>query len=403
MFWPKYRTLGSRCISWWIPASIAAMKGMFAMGCSGLGVDVVERGLELGERALDAERHGRVHFLRHLHSELVRFRGAQYAALHQDTAKTRHWIAAQRRFVFLALAEHSDRLVLGIMERHSWRGDDVAVRRETIDLRLDQRWSFAGACPLHRLTHRHIHSERVGTVDRHPRHRERFGVRCERRAVRGVRGVVCRGGHDDVAIVRQHADRRQLPRGSDVERFEEGTLFRCAIAEEAEDYFTHLANLRRPGRPRRMRNTRADDARSAEEAALHIGEVHGPAEPFAQPVRATVAFGHHRFGVAAESDGIAVTAVGGEGCIAAAEVRKGADDRGFGTIRQVSVPADDARVFGEGTLDALFELADTQHLGEDPDLTLGVGYLYAHWISRRGAKIIGNRARPMQSDRSEIH
>src|SRR5260370_28489733 len=42
--------------------------------------------------------------------------------------------------------------------------------------------------------------------------------------------------------------------------------------------------------------------------------------------------------------------------------------------------ADHAGMLGEGTLHALFELADAQHLSVEPDLTFCVGCLHAHLI-----------------------
>src|SRR3984957_7873475 len=46
----------------------------------------------------------------------------------------------------------------------------------------------------------------------------------------------------------------------------------------------------------------------------------------------------------------------------------------------MGMAADHARMLGKRALDALFELAHAQHVGEDPDLPLGVGWLHAHSI-----------------------
>src|SRR5579863_5526683 len=112
-----------------MPASTAAMKGSCAMDYSELGVDVVERGLELGERTFDGKVDRALHFRGHLCGQLVGFGAAEHAALHQRGAIARHRVAAQRRLVLLALAEHRDRLVLGVVQRYAGWSDDVAVRR----------------------------------------------------------------------------------------------------------------------------------------------------------------------------------------------------------------------------------------------------------------------------------
>ncbi len=129
-----------------------------------------------------------------------------------------------------------------------------------------------------------------------------------------------------------------------------------------------------------MGNARAHDARGAEETALDVGEMHRPAEALAQAVRAAVDLGHHGLRIAAENQRISVAAIGGERRITAAEVAERADDGRLGAIGEMRMAADHAGMLGEGALHALFELADAQHLSEDPDLPFGVRCLHAHLI-----------------------
>ena len=159
-----------------------------------------------------------------------------------------------------------------------------------------------------------------------------------------------------------------------------GALLGRAVAEKAEHHFALAADLRRPGRARGVRYARADDARSAEETMLDVGQVHRTAQALAQPVGAAVDLGHHGLRVAAEHQRIAVAAIGGERRVTVAKVTERADDGCFRAIGQMRMAADHAGVFGEGALDALFELTHAQHLGEDPDLPFGVGWLHAHSI-----------------------
>ena len=77
--------------------------------------------------------------------DLVGALGAERPLLDQAHAEPGHGIAAQRGLVLLAVAEHGDRLVLGVVQRHPGRRDQVAVGRQPVDLGLDQRRALAGA------------------------------------------------------------------------------------------------------------------------------------------------------------------------------------------------------------------------------------------------------------------
>ena len=295
-------------------------------------------------------------------------------------AKAWHRVAAQRRLVLLALAEHRDRLVLRIMERHAGRSDDVAVCREPVDLRFDQRRAGTGARALDRRADGGVHGQRIAPIDRNARHRVRLRFDGERLAVRGVGVLLLGGRHGVVAVVLHYEDHRQFPQRCNVERLVKCTLFRGAVTEEAVHDLGFLADLRRPGSARRVRNAGAHDTRGAEETALDVGEMHRAAEALAQAVHATVNLGHHGLRIAAENERISVAAIGGERRIAGAEVAQRADDGRLDAVGEVCMAADDTGMLGESALHALFELADAQHLCVDPDLPVGVKCLHAHQI-----------------------
>ena len=304
--------------------------------------------------------------------------GAQHAALDQGSAKAWHRVATQRRFVLLALAEHRDRLVLRIMQRHAGRGDDVAVCGKPVDLRFDQRRAGTGARALDRRADGGVHGQRIAPIDRDARHGVGFGLDGERLAVRGVGVLLLGGRHGVVAVVLHHEDHRQLPQGCNVERLVKCTLFRGTVTEEAVHDFRFLADLRRPGSARRVGNTGAHDTRGAEETALDVGEMHRAAEALAEAVHATVNLGHHGVRIAAENERISVAAIGGKRRITSAEVAQRADDGRLDAIGEVRMAADHTGMLGERALHALFELADAQHLSVDPDLPVGVKCLHAH-------------------------
>jgi hypothetical protein len=68
-----------------------------------------------------------------------------------------------------------------------------------------------------------------------------------------------------------------------------------------------------------------------------------------------------------EHDGIAVAAVARHHQVISLAGGKRADDAGLGAIGQMRVPANDARMLNESSLDSFFEFADTHHLRIHPD------------------------------------
>jgi len=85
-------------------------------------------------RAVEREALGRVDlgagFGRHLIGLLRR----QHAGGNQPGTHPQQRVGPPCRLVFVGRPEHRDRLVLGEMQRHAGRGDDVAVRAEPVDL-----------------------------------------------------------------------------------------------------------------------------------------------------------------------------------------------------------------------------------------------------------------------------
>src|SRR5205823_13850018 len=113
-------------------------------------------------------------------------------------------------------------------------------------------------------------------------------LRREILAVRAVRVLLLGARVDVVAVVLHHVDDRKLPERRDVQRLRERALFGGAVAEEAEDDLTLLANLRRPRGAGCVRDAGGDDPRRAEEAVRGVGEVHRTADPLAEAVLAAV-------------------------------------------------------------------------------------------------------------------
>ena len=116
-----------------------------------------------------------------------------------------------------------------------------------------------------------------------------------------------------------------------------------------------------------VRDALADDSARAQEAASRVAQVHRAAVASAQAVLAAVDLGHHRLGVGAQGDRVAVAAVGRQQLVAVLERRQRPDDGGLGAVGEMGVAPDHAGVLLERPLDALLEVPDAQHLGEHPD------------------------------------
>ena len=290
----------------------------------------------------------------------------------EPAAERRHGIALLRCLVLLRVAELLDRLVLGEVEGNAGRGDDVAVGREPVHLRLDERRAVTGAGARDGGADRLVHPDRITAVDRHARHAVRLRLDREILAVRAVRVFLVRTRMHVVAVVLHHEHDRQLPERSDVERLRERALLGSAVAEEAEDDLALLADLRRPGGAGGVRDSRPDDPRGAEEAVRDVGQVHRAADALAYTVAAPVDLGHHRVHVGAAHDRVAVAAVRREELVFGAERRDRADDRRLGAVGEVRVATDHTRVLQERALDPLLELANPQHLVVHPDEPVAV-------------------------------
>ncbi len=262
--------------------------------------------------------------------------------------------------------------MLGEVQRHAGRGDDVAVRAQPVDLRLHQRRATARASQGNRRRHRAVHGHRVPAVHRHPGHRERPGLDRQRFTRRGVRVLLFHAGDHVVGVVLQHVDDRQLPQRGHVERLGERALLGRAVAEEAQHHLPLAADLRRVRDAGGLRDALPDDAGRAQEPAPGVGQVHRAAVTSAQAGGPPVDLGHHRVRIAAEDQGIPMTPVGGHHLVSGTQGGQRPDDRGLRPVGQVGVAADHARVLGECRLDPLLELPDPQHLPVHPGQAAGV-------------------------------
>src|SRR2546423_11646331 len=98
---------------------MAAMYGSSCGMSTSSGVDGLEGGFDVGERAVEREADGLLHLLPHRRGDRVGLVGRQTAVGDEPAAERRHRVAALRRLVLLGRPELLDRLVLREVERHA--------------------------------------------------------------------------------------------------------------------------------------------------------------------------------------------------------------------------------------------------------------------------------------------
>ena len=127
----------------------------------------------------------------------------KHAVCDEPAAEGRHRIALLGRLVLLGRAELGDGLVLGEVQGHTRRGDDVAVRREAVHLRLHERGTVTRARTRDGRADGLVDGHGIAAVDRHARHAE--GLRLDREVLaRGAVGVLLLGARVDVVAVVLH-------------------------------------------------------------------------------------------------------------------------------------------------------------------------------------------------------
>src|SRR5439155_22755805 len=91
-----------------------------------------------------------------------------------------------------------------------------------------------------------------------------------------------------VLVIFENVNDRQLPAGGHVHGFEKTSLFRGSIPEEAVHHLPGVLDLRRESRARGMRDCGGDNSRCPGKVVGWIGQMHGAAEAFAEPILASV-------------------------------------------------------------------------------------------------------------------
>ena len=124
-----------------------------------------------------------------------------------------------------------------------------------------------------------------------------------------------------VAVVLAHEQHGQVPHGSHVRGFMEGTDVGRSVAEEARGNSPITAVLRRECGTYRDRNAATDDRVGAEHAAIHVDDVHAAAATLAVAGRLAIELGEHRAEFRALGDRVAMAAVGRRDLVGIAEDR----------------------------------------------------------------------------------
>ena len=233
---------------------------------------------------------------------------------------------------------------------------DDRVALEAIAKRLDEAGLGVRSSLLD-----HLRSAQQDLAQIHPVDLDRFHVISTRLLV-DVLHSGCRLDRraHAIAVVDAKPHDRQLENLREVERLVEGADVGGAIAEHAEDHIFGLAIPDSPATTGGERKVAADDPVAAHEAQPGVEHVHRSAATVRGARLFSEELGHHRLGVDAASDGVAMLSVAGEDVVVGLEGLDAPDHCRLLAQVEVAVAAD----LGLGVLllCALLEPADELHL-----------------------------------------
>lgn len=223
-----------------------------------------------------------------------------------------------------------------------------------VGLGLDQDGSAALPQPLDLVGHGPGHFEDVVAVDVLVADAVPGGAG-------GERGTVLVGGGRElgVVVVLAEEDDGQVPYGGQVDGLVEHALGDRPVAEERHHHVTGGAQLGRGRHACGDGQPGADDAVGAVDAEARVGDVHGAAAAVTGARFLAHQLGHHRRGVQALGEDMAVAAMGGGDAVPGAERPAGADGTGLLTDRQVQESGDLGGLVELGR--PLLEPADAAH------------------------------------------
>ena len=170
-----------------------------------------------------------------------------------------------------------------------------------------------------------------------------------------------------VFVVFQNVDNRQLPYRRDVQGFVKGSLFRSAVPKKAVHHLACFLHLGRQSYAGCMCDAGANDPSGPGKMMSGISQMHRSAKTSADAIVSAVQFRHYFLRGCAKHDRITMTPVARHHRIAVVSRGQRADNRSFGSVAEMCVPANHPRMLNERALYALLEFADAYHLRPHPD------------------------------------
>jgi hypothetical protein len=181
-----------------------------------------------------------LHFCQRFFFNAVHFRILQDAFAHQRGAETRDGIILHCGGKLGLLSIHFNGLMLRKLRWYRGHGDSVAVRAQAVKFRLDQTWTFPASGTVCRLLHRRVHFQGIRAVYGYAGNAESFGLLRQRIACDVIGILQADMRISLVMVVFEDVDDREFPHRSQVQRFEESSLFRRAISKKT---INHLAGI----------------------------------------------------------------------------------------------------------------------------------------------------------------
>ena len=177
--------------------------------------------------------------------------------------------------------------------------------------------------------------------------------------LRAADGIAARG-RLGVAVVLDHEYGGQIPDLGQIVAFENSALVGAAVADETDRHAAGLQDFRRQRRAADQRTAGPDDAVRPQHAFGEVGDVHRAALAPAQAFAASEDLQHHRIGVAALGDAMAVAAMGRGDDVTVVEMQADADAGRFLAGIEMHEPRNAPG--GEFVVHRILELADRPHL-----------------------------------------
>ena len=226
---------------------------------------------------------------------------------------------------------------------------------DAVGLGHQESGAIARAGPFDGLPRRLVHCQHIIAVHRNAGHAQCLGLQFQ--PLHGDEGPA--GAELGVLVLFTQVNDRQLPKSSHVAGLHQDALIAGTIAEETHDHLIGTAHIGGIGSASGQADATTDNAVSAQDAQIEIGNVHRAALALAIAGGLAQQFGHHQSRVAALSQAMPMAAMRAGDVVVPAQGRTRADSHRF--LSSVGVSGTAQHVLHEQHARRLVKAADQPH------------------------------------------